>query len=231
MKRIHKQGAIWISAVLYLLISVLIMVIILQIGVPVIESMQDRSVVQDTQNQFQQLDTMIQTVARQEVGSRRTLPLELQEGEAVFNEDQMTWYMEHDRELLDQDVILSRGNMVVSGGMDVSAYEYNDSYILENSFIRINFSKCDHTNNCTELGEIINSVQSVRDESLVADNDYQVYIGDTTLFEGPGHSRLVTKGNTLAEGILEYHLDDPSVVLTFRLISYTDYVDARLTWE
>jgi hypothetical protein len=226
-----KKGAIWISAVLYLLISVLIMVIVLQVGLPVIDSMRDESVIQNMQNQMITIDDAIRDVSDQEVGSRRKVTVDLQEGSLQAGEDRLSWDMQTEQEIVDQRLLAQRDNLYVSGATDVSAYEYNDSYIIKNSIITLNLSKCEAENNCTEITDIFNSVSQTKNTNLIAEEDFSVYYKEGVLFEGPGYSRLVTKGEAISHAIVEYHLRNPALVLEITLTGYTDYVSARLYRE
>ncbi len=227
----NTKGAIWISAVLYLLISVLIMVIVLQVGLPVLDSMRDESVMQNMQNQMIAIDDAIRDVSNQEVGSRRRVTIDLQDGSLQAGEDRLTWDMQTDQKILDQRLLTKRDNLYVSGSTDVSAFSYNDSYIIKNSVITLNLSKCESENNCTEITDVFNSIASSRNSGLITEDDFSVYYKVGQPFQGPGYSRLVTKGDHISHAIVEYHLRNPGLVLEITLTGYTDYVAARLYRE
>ena len=92
----EKQGQIWISAILFLSIGVMIIVLILSAIMPVVDRLADRNTLSSTKNLLLEIDETIKTVAREGPGSQRNLDITLNKGELYFQNDtyQIKWIME-----------------------------------------------------------------------------------------------------------------------------------------
>ena len=66
--RFGKKGAIWVSAVLYVLVGIVVLTIVLEAGIPFIKSLQEKSNVNRARNTLTALDQNIQDVAKEGQG-------------------------------------------------------------------------------------------------------------------------------------------------------------------
>ena len=81
------KGQIWISAVLYSALGIIIITIILSAGLPLINKIRDRNLVTQTKDIMRTLDDNIKKVANEGPGSKRFLsPLIIDGGELVIYE-------------------------------------------------------------------------------------------------------------------------------------------------
>ena len=228
----RKAGVIWVSAVLYLLISVLIMVLVLHIGVPVINKMKDRSILMKQTDTFGSIDEVINDVAYEGPGSRREIPLQIDKGEILVNEGRFAWTMQTEDKFIEPGTIINVGDVTVTTATDVTATEYNDSYILMNSEVIINLTKCENSNDCAFIDNIIhNAYLRVTDEPITELDAFDFYIDNVTMFEGEGYSQLSPHGEYLDHAKVIYHLLDPPIALELTLKSYVDYLEIRLVEE
>jgi len=227
-----KLGVIWVSAVLYLLISVLIMVLVLHIGIPVINKMRDRSILVKQQDTFSTIDAVISDVAYEGPGSRREVPIQIDKGELIVEDGRIAWTMQTDDKLIEPGVTTKVGEVTITSATDVTAEEFNDYYILENSEVKINLTKCSAENDCSYINDIIHSVElKTKSESQSEEDAFDFYIADGVPFEGEGYSHLVAEGEFLDRGRVLYHLDSPEIALELTLRSYVDYLEIRLIEE
>ena len=82
-----KKGDIWVSAVLYFALGVLILGIVLAATLPVIKQLKDKNVIVQTKNLMSDLDENIRSVYREGPGSQRSLEITINKGEFVINDD------------------------------------------------------------------------------------------------------------------------------------------------
>ena len=110
----EKQGQIWISAILFLSIGVMIIVLMLSAIMPVVDRLADRNTLSSTKNLLLEIDETIKTVAREGPGSQRNLDITLNKGELYFQNDtyQIKWIMETESELMEKGIDIPEGNIV-----------------------------------------------------------------------------------------------------------------------
>jgi hypothetical protein len=97
MSYLKKKGAsVWISAVLYFGIGIVILTLVLTLGMPVIDRMRDKNIAVQTKEVFHNLDSTIRAVAKEGPGSQRVSNVEIKKGTlSVDNEtDEIIWGFE-----------------------------------------------------------------------------------------------------------------------------------------
>ena len=67
----EKKGDIWVSAVLYIALGMVVITIILSAGMPLINKMKDKNTIVQTKDLFFNLNANIETVANEGLGSKR----------------------------------------------------------------------------------------------------------------------------------------------------------------
>ena len=83
---VNKKGAaVWVSAVLYFGLGIILLTLILSAGLPTINKIRDKNVISQTKEVFHSMDAAIREVVRQGPGSQRVLHVELKRG--AFNLD------------------------------------------------------------------------------------------------------------------------------------------------
>lgn len=93
---IHKKGDVWISAVLYMALGVIVLTIILAAGVPMIQKMKDKNSFSQAKTVFFTLNENINDVINEGPASRRWLsPFEIKSGEFTIDEtnNRIIWSM------------------------------------------------------------------------------------------------------------------------------------------
>ena len=70
-----RRAQIWVSAILYILITVVAVIIILEAGNPIVNGLRDRTAFSKTKDAMQVLDQYIMDVAEGGPGSQRVVPL------------------------------------------------------------------------------------------------------------------------------------------------------------
>ena len=144
------------SAILYILIATVAMVIILQAGIPLLNKMKDRTTYTKIKDTMQGLDQQIEDIASEGSGSQRVIPIEVRGGNVKVEGEKLTWQLETKTAVIEPRSKMDFGNLDIYSNIDVSNEETNYSYILENSRIKVNISKFDNEEITTS--EIINEI-------------------------------------------------------------------------
>ena len=146
-----KKCQIWVSAVLYLLIGSIVIILILQAGLPIIKKSKDMSVFTKTQDTFMSLDNVIVDLIDSGAGSQRVVPFEIHEGKVNLANDRLTWEMESDTKIIEPGTDIVIGNMKITSDIDVDAWDLADTFVLENSHIKVNISKIGNSTNHEDI--------------------------------------------------------------------------------
>jgi len=76
-----KKGDIWVSAVLYIALGMVLITLILSAGIPLVNKMRDKNTISQTKKLLHAIDENIRTVANEGPGSKRYLsPVEVSSG-------------------------------------------------------------------------------------------------------------------------------------------------------
>ncbi|MDD5133600.1 MAG: hypothetical protein PHD81_00435 [Candidatus Nanoarchaeia archaeon] len=77
----NKKADIWISAVIYVALGVVILAVVLAATTPAINKMRDRNTYLQTKEVMHKIDSTIKDVLREGPGAQRTASIEIQRGE------------------------------------------------------------------------------------------------------------------------------------------------------
>ncbi|MBI2667453.1 hypothetical protein HYX17_01640 [Candidatus Woesearchaeota archaeon] len=108
------KGQIWISAVLYTALGVVIITIILSAGLPLINKIRDRNLVTQTKNIMHTLDDNIRKVVNEGPGSKRFIsPLIIDGGELVIDEtnDRMIWSLKTKNKMAEPNIVFDESSL------------------------------------------------------------------------------------------------------------------------
>jgi len=136
-----RNAQVWVSALLYLLISIVVLTLILVAGIPLIKNMGDKAYFDKTKNEFSSIDKVIKDVAVEGEGSQRVIPLEIKKGKLIVGDNKLLWWFKTNADILSHKTKVEEGNVITLSGIDVDCYETKNSYIIENSHILVNFTK------------------------------------------------------------------------------------------
>ncbi|MBU4502978.1 MAG: hypothetical protein KKA79_10370, partial [Nanoarchaeota archaeon] len=82
-----KKGQIWVSAVLYIALGMIVITLILSAGVPLINKMRDRNTITQTKTVMFDLDNNIKAVVNEAKGSTRFLsPVDINSGQLFIDQ-------------------------------------------------------------------------------------------------------------------------------------------------
>lgn len=136
-----------ISAIIFIGLTLAVAVIVYNAGMPVVMRMQHAAAVEKMKGVFSEIDKVIEDVASEGNGSRRTLSLRFDIGKLTVNgsSDKLYWDFESESLIVSPRTSTVFGNVVFGSKLDTMAYEGDyegiQSYILENEHIRAYFRK------------------------------------------------------------------------------------------
>jgi len=109
-----KKGQVWISAVLYIALGMIVITMILSVGVPLVNKMRDRNTLAQTKNVLFSIDNNIKAVVNEAKGSTRFLsPVDINEGQLIINEEEnkIEWSMITGNKMIENDTVFSEGDL------------------------------------------------------------------------------------------------------------------------
>jgi len=83
-----KKGDVWVSAILYTALGVVLLTIILAAGLPAIQKMKDSYTSKQTKELMLVLDKNIKTVYHEGPGSQRVVTIDIGRGDFIINPDE-----------------------------------------------------------------------------------------------------------------------------------------------
>ena len=192
-----KKGQIWVSAVLYLLIGSIVIILILQAGLPIIKKSKDKSVFTKTQDTFISLDNVIVDLIDSGTGSQRVVPFEIHEGKVNLANDRLTWEMESDTKIIEPGTDIVIGNIKITSDIDVDAWDLDDIFVLENSHIRVNISKIGNSTHPVSFKteDIITGFYSTDTGSELGGVFNFTLANNPATASGDGYTELMPPGN------------------------------------
>lgn len=131
-----KRGQIWISAVLYIALGVILITIILAAGVPLIEKIRDRNTFLQTKEMMFAIDDNIKTVATEGTGSKRFLStLNIDRGELIFDvtNNEIKWTMNTQYKSAETGIDFKEGPLILTN----EETNVKDEYLLS---IKLNYT-------------------------------------------------------------------------------------------
>ncbi len=226
-----RKSQIWISAVLYILLVSVVIVIVVEGGTPIMNNLRDKSVFLQTRDNFVSLDKHIKDVSNAGPGSQRVVPLEIKKGELNIKNSQVKWEMDTKASIVQPKTSVKTGNLRLGMDSDVDAYERNNKLILENYYIRAVFYKVGNESSYGTMNStsILHSI-TYKTNNKTASGEFSFLIDDS-LIESDGYSKLVRKGHDLGSGTVMFYMNTSSGVvhrLYFTLDSRTDFLMTNL---
>lgn len=82
----NKKGDVWISAVLYFGLGIVVLSILLAAGLPVINKLRDKNVIIQTKQIMHELDQNIREVVKEGPGSQRVVTVNIKKGSFIVDE-------------------------------------------------------------------------------------------------------------------------------------------------
>ncbi len=233
------KGISLISGVLFTAFLIAATAIVYWTAVPVIQKMQCAATMDKMKASFVNLDKVVQTVASEGEGSKRTIDFNIDEGEIYISGDNDTiyWTYECNAEIFSPRTFQTFGNLIIGSNMDTGAYESScqgyDSFVLENEHLKVCLKKVGSPDNKTyyNISDVLLLVYH-KDIGEVLPLEYlEITLDDDqTSSTGNGYTKLVRSGQHLPYGeVTAYMESDYGITysINFVLESGEDFLIIR----
>jgi hypothetical protein len=112
-----KRGAIWVSAVLYMALGIIIISMVLAAGLPAVQKLKDRYTLIQTKDVMLTLDENIRTVFHEGPGSQRVVKLKIDRGTfEIIPYDSLDDYPNHIVWTFSTPILLSEPDQLITEG-------------------------------------------------------------------------------------------------------------------
>ena len=230
-----RKAQIWVSAILYILVITVIMVLVLNAGVPIIKDLQDKTVFTRSKNTFLALNQHINEISEEGVGSQRVVPVEIEKGYLELRDGALKWDLKTNAKILESGQQIELGNLYISSNADVSSTSFPSNYTLENTYLRATFFRCEDRELCllNHTGMLMQLVFKDPDGTdVVATNDFEFHFNSGASWEESGFSVLEDEGSSLGAARVLYYVNntgaDYYTVVEFTLESNRDFMQVRI---
>ena len=125
-----RKSEVWVSAVLYMSLGIILVTLILAAGLPLANKMRDRNTVVQTKALMYDIDQNIREVINEAPGSRRYIsPVIIDSGKLVIDADanQVKWSMLTGNKMMEPDIVFKEGVLNIK----LSETSVIDEYIME----------------------------------------------------------------------------------------------------
>lgn len=221
-----------LSSTILVLIFVTALVIVLNAGLPAVDTAKATAGLRDAERTMKFIDNAVAEVSEEGYGSRRIISNSSAEFLTIPEEDAVQYETVSPAELFEYFSRKVIGNIVRISGNDVRCDD-SANLTLENSFMRIEFQKVarvsplaaiDTTNNILSIKEkIYNTIVYPANSSIVID-------GDNSSSSGVGYSEILRKGTSLPECTIHFYINSTvNYDIFYKLYAGADFlvVDVR----
>jgi hypothetical protein len=217
-----EKGITLVSGVIFLALTISAAIIVYNAGMPLIEKMQDVATIEKMKIAFTQLDKIIQEVASEGKGSKRSIYLTLDPGKFVVDgtKDIIYWKFNTPVLIISPRTFQLLGNLIVGSNLETAAYEGNYSgtpaYVLENEYLRVYIKKIGSPTNHTSYNtsQLLLGVYQKDLNTYMPLESLDISIDDRESSRtGTGYTILERKGSNLPYGIVTAYINS----------SYMDY--------
>lgn len=203
-----------LASVLFVAISIIAITIVVQIGMPAIEKLQDMAAIEQAKGVLSNLDTVIRDVAVEGLGSTRVLSLELKKGNLVVDSLNNRIYYELKTYA---DIISPRsrkaiGNLIIASDSNVNVRENATHIVLENEHLRVSILK---NQTLEQIGNVSsNFTQSTQQQFSFGD------VNENTTVTAQGVTLNITAGEYSLSGNYTSVVGDAGGPATWGALSY-----------
>ncbi len=233
----QRSGQVWVSALLYMLISAVVLGIILLAALPLLQNMRDEATLELTKKQLIMLNEQIRQVISEGEGSKRVIPIEVVEGELYATNSSIGIEFPAKSEIISHKSEYNDNGLVLYSDFDVSAYDYGDYYILENTFLIANITKFANYS-LINTSRLINSIKW-KDAGSETNGTFEFLINnDAASAVGYGYTRLKREGSHMQNASVIVYVYNATLAgspvnyrLILRLDSQSDYLMPLINLE
>ena len=200
-----------LSGVMYLAIVTVSLGVVMQIGMPAIEKMEDNSAIEQAKNTLIAIDKVIMEIAEQGKGSTRVLPIQIKKGKLyIDNESDRIYYViETESEIISPRTKTQIGNLYISSNANVDVTDNTTHFIMENEHEKIVFEKLGNITSFVSINasQLMKSMY-LKDTGTYLDANLTIRVDDDPNKEsGNGYTIAEKTGTGLMRGRIIAHIN------------------------
>jgi len=109
----NRKGDVWVSTVLYTLITIAVIALVLAAVTPVINKNKDKVIIEQSVDMLNQIDQAIDTSIQVE-GTRAMVELSIKKGNLIFDSNQISWKFDDSNYMYSEPgQIVNKGKMII----------------------------------------------------------------------------------------------------------------------
>ncbi|PIN69121.1 hypothetical protein COV93_06755 [Candidatus Woesearchaeota archaeon CG11_big_fil_rev_8_21_14_0_20_43_8] len=170
--RAPRKGQIWLSAISYILITVVIIVLLLNTGIPLLEKVKDKSIFTKTKDMFLNIDSQIKDVQSEGAGAQRVIPIEIKKGDMTIQDNQIKWKMESKAKILEPRTKVFVGDLIIGDDSFITFEDGIQSFSEDFSTSTLSTNTWYRYDNCAGNDFIINGKYSATGGCRNLDDNY-----------------------------------------------------------
>lgn len=210
------KGISMISGVLFMGFLIAATSIVYWTALPTIQKMQCSITMEKMKSTFTSLDGVIQTVASEGEGSKRTVSLNVEDGELHVDGDNDTIYWEYEcsAPIISPRTFQTFGNVIFGANLDTSASEAacggQAGFLLENEHLTVCLRKVGSAGNNTSynISSVLVSVYQKDLEQAMPIEYLEITLdNNATSSTGVGYTQLERSGMHLPYGEVTAHME------------------------
>jgi hypothetical protein len=233
------NGMSLISGVLFMAFMIAATAIVYWAAAPSMSKMQCAIAMDKMKASFASLDGVIQTVASEGEGSRRSVSLNVEEGEIHIDGDNDTIYWEYEcnSQTISPRTMQTFGNVMFGSNMNSKAYEGvcsgTQAYVIENEHLKACFGKIGSEANATRYnmsGVLLSVYQKDAGQYMPIERLEITLDNNVSSATGVGYTRLSREGSNLPLGEVTAHMESDYGInydVEFTLESGEDFLTIR----
>jgi hypothetical protein len=225
-----------ISAIIFIAITISIVAIIYQSGIPLIEKMQQSAALDRITETFSEIDSLVRKVAQEGNGSRRVFDIRVSMGRLMVDtaKDMILWKLSTENMIIPPRSADFFGNLIVGSNLNSTAYEDNYSstpaFVLENEHLRVFVRKIGSPENpqIYNTTELILGIYQRDLDTWLPLHSVEITIDDDPLsMNGTGYTYLERSGDFLPFGRVNAYMDSPwgEYYINLTLGTGTDFLE------
>ena len=219
-----------ITEVIFIAVIISLIFLVYTIASPLLSSMQISSAFDQAKSMMLDLDRLIQDVASQGRGGRKTFQVTLGAGTTLLDEDRDTikWILETDTMIVSPRSMQQIGNLIVGSNLGTDAYAGNysstDAHVLENEILKVFIKKIGSSASPQfyNTSDLLLGVYNKKISKWMPLERLEISVDNSpNSMNGTGYTELVKEGYSLPRGEVLAHINTSYTLLSNYTISFT----------
>lgn len=229
-KRFSMKGMTIITEVIFLAIIISLIFLVYSVASPMIYGMQVSSAFDQAKSMMLKLDDIVQDVASQTKGGRRTFPLTMGAGMLQVDEDKDTikWVLDSDMMIVSPRSMQQVGNLRVGSNLDAHAYagtlDGQPAYVLENQRLTVYIRRIGSSGSpqAYSTSDLLLGVYNKPMSAWLDLNRMEISIDKhPDSMSGTGYTELAQAGYNMPSGQVLAHINTSYAFLDNYTVSFT----------